>query len=300
MTTKALLTLIREGVGQGHLDEYTPFIRLSRSNISRVGCQSTGILPGYRRESHFVSETQRLTALILLWLSLLDIRESYPLWPFQHPHPLFDWPLGCPVTQMCIGLTHAGAAKYGELPLSRALRSQRSDTVRRVDLMVTTGSMDRPKCVLVCCAPIKQLARLESKSKRLIHLELCRRYADANGMQLAIIDPTCFSTAFVRNIYSLSLSVNAIRRDISDLNRARVSYQLSSDVPRFTIEEAIARAATRTSVASRDVWSVFDYLVWTQEIDVDITRPLYHTEPAVSGGRRVRAELRRLYFGETA
>lgn len=56
MTWQKLLQRILDGRGQGHGDDYLPWLWVHRKNASPVSNQVVSRLPGYLRASHFFRE----------------------------------------------------------------------------------------------------------------------------------------------------------------------------------------------------------------------------------------------------
>jgi hypothetical protein len=290
MKASQLLDLVKRGVGQGHRDAYIPLVRLSRSNISKVGDQSTGPLPGYLRAAHFLSNTTLVAALLMLWLDVLDVRESYPLWPFDHPHPLANWPFGAGIQTVCMGLNTVRHAENHR-------HSRNAAGLQSAELMITTGSAAHPGCLIVECRPrhliqhdvISLVSRKETSSQQ---------YARANGMKYCCLDCNYLDPTFVANLKALSEAPNVLRREVSErdlpLIRERLRRYLESDA----ICEAVWRTASSLGQAEGQIWSVFHAMAWSQQIDIDIGKPIYHTQPMATGGWRLKTEMQRLIFGD--
>lgn len=278
MRLRTVTEWIDDGCGQGHLDRYRPLHRLTRRNISRRHNQVTCVLPGYKRSAHFRRAELGKLALLALWVGALDVREHYPLWPFRHMHPLYDWPFADLDLGMCSGTLEVAEAA-GNLRL--AIGGDLPAPVE-LDLMVTVGTTDRPESLLLMCD-----ARPHNTSKSeydFTREETSRRYALANGMRFTIIDPSVLPVSFVANLDSLSYSVNAVRRIEDPARFAVLSDQLARQLEVDTITSAVGAIASRFAVDEQMVWLAFDHLAWTQGIDIDICRPISRIDAVVPGG----------------
>lgn len=87
-TIATLRKAIRERVGVGHYDDYVPFIRIKKSNSSKISMQGRVRMPGLTRHYHYMSKKERNMSLLLKWLGFDDVREQFPMWPWAHPNPL--------------------------------------------------------------------------------------------------------------------------------------------------------------------------------------------------------------------
>lgn len=293
MATTGFINLIRSGVGQGHRDDYIPLIRLSRRNISRIGTQSTGPMPGYRRASHFVAHSIKVVALLMLWLGALDVRESFPLWPFDHPHPLADWPFGQPINRECTGMAGITSAAKGGRP------GRRVAGLSQVDLMITKGTLDLPSSLVVECASSRQTVCGDTPSDVAKRSALSRRYARLNDMDHRVIDSDVLDPIFVANLLGLSDAPNTIRRDLSPEELPLIQDCLTSNLEKNSICEAVWRTASQLGKNEQQVFNVFDGMAWSQQIDIDLGRTIYRTEPIVPGGQRVKMQLRQFVFGDS-
>jgi hypothetical protein len=293
MPTTGLLNLIRSGIGQGHRDDYIPLVRLSRRNISRIGTQSTGPMPGYRRGSHFMAHNIKVIALLMLWLGALDVRESFPLWPFDHPHPLADWPFGQTVNQECTGTGQI-------MVIGRQGRRGRDRVgLPQVDLMITTGTLDLPDSLLVECASSSPIGFCNASPDSAKRLALSQRYARMNGMNHRVIDPAALDPIFVANLLALSDAPNTIERDVDSQDVPQIQECLTRYLDGDSICGAIWRTASQLGKNEQQVFNVFDGMAWSQQIDIDLGRTIYRTEPVVPGGRQIKTQLHHFFFGDS-
>lgn len=294
MAKNSLLTLIRNRVGQGHRDDYIPLVRLSRSNISKSAFQSTGPLPGYQRAFHLLTNGKRILALLMLWLGALDVRESFPLWPFDHPHPLADWPYGKAVDLTCIGMS---GVRY---TLDEAAGKPRSSGsgLQAVDLMVTKGDRDSPGCLLIECAQTGHIRAGDRPLPTAIRVKRSRQYALLNGMAHHVIDPNSLDETFVANLDSLADAPNTVRREVSEYDLSVIHEHLARYLDGDSICGAVWHTASALGKNEQQVWNVFDALAWYQKVDIDLATPVYRTEPMVTGGQQLKAHMRHLIFGD--
>jgi hypothetical protein len=293
MNCDEMMRQIRSGIGQGHLNFYVPSWRLSRANITRFGTQSIGPLPGYHRASNFRLIRHRTMALVVLWAGAHDVREYYPLWPFPHPHPLYGCPFGEPVESSCFGMLDIAPDLRSLADLTR-----RGCAVDNISIMVTAGEKQHPRATMIACPTLNKAALSDPNGPNIRTLELGRRFAEANDLGYRVIDASCFDATFVANIQALSFSVNAVRREIAPQLLPRIMKTLVRRLEDNAIVDAVELASSDLQLPVRSVWTTFDFAAWTQTIDIDLRLPIFHTQPVVPGGRRLKADLQHLILGE--
>lgn len=282
---------IRDGAGQGHLDDYVPMWRITRANITRFGSQMTGPLPGYRRGSHFRARSHLEMALLALWIGALDVRENYPLWLFDHPHPLTGWPDDRVERRPCRGLLELFD---GKRRASNLIRQALGGSIPDVTLMVTFGDPTHPRCMLVEC-----LGAEAFDGTKLPLLDYSERYASANDIRYMASVPEHVGHTFMANLVACSYAVNAVRRDMSPSLLAASEASLRRDLEHNTFLGAVAATSIRLKVDERNLWTVVHYMKWRQTIDVDLRQPVYHSERPIPGGQALRSALQKIIFGQT-
>lgn len=285
---------LARGDGQGHLEDYRAFLRVTRSNIAAQGNQAVGPLPNYQRRFNFLSRVERHVALACVWLGVLDVREQFPLWPWVHAHPLGDWPFA-PRTGRAPGLldiARDAGIDHGHWVGSRV------PYVATLDLMLTVGTRESPRLAGVACKP-KELLLLGRKSaRRLARLELERRYCRAVDATHVIVDRSDLPPTLAANLEALAPDAQSLQRTTCHpafhALRETLTARLQAQDP---IRVAVQSAATRAACPVADGWDAFRLLAWTQAVDIDLARPLHHTQPVVPGGRALQTSMRRKLLG---
>jgi len=90
-TEVRIFNWLKDGRGQGHGRHYKPFIQVTRQDHASIGQSS--ILPNQfiGRQHHLLSTLERQVCLQNLAQSaVIDLREQYPMWPFEHANPLAE------------------------------------------------------------------------------------------------------------------------------------------------------------------------------------------------------------------
>jgi hypothetical protein len=290
MTWAQLRKLIDQGIGQGHLDTYIPFRQLSRRNISRFGNQAFGNMPGYRRTANFFNRSQRYVALVLLWAGALDVREQYPLWPQTHPHPLADWPLGYRTESLC----------HGVLELREQVnQSKRIVQVPLADLMLTVGTLQSPRCMLISCMSASSTAGTQ-RNHPVADPVLVRRYAQANELSYRAIDVRMIDRTLLGNLKALAYSVNEVRHLAGEVDCVPLFDRLRISLEGRSIVDAVKRTSAQSNVSARQLWIIFHFMAWHQMIDIDLRCEILTTECMVPSDVDIRLQTRKVMLGGPA
>lgn len=295
MTHKKLCERIRLGHGIGHGSRYLPWLIIRRKNPSPYSNQVATSMPPLVRGAYYFSRGEYHTALLLLWLGVKDLREQFPLWPIAHPHPLDGISGAAPITR----------------PWSRGLLDIARDAgidhgyeigtgvpyVASLDLLATVPLSGGYKLAGFSSKPIVEPSE-EVKWRTLERLELERRYTEG-------IDCPYFvsSSALVPQITAGRLeswldasTLYCAPRLLAYASEFAHHINNSLDLP---INEVVIRTAQALHMTSDEAWLLFGHCSWTQRIDIDPSKPILTSYPVQAGGRAMRDNLRRRFFGET-
>lgn len=92
ITETRLVSWLQAGRGQGFQADYRPWIQVSRQDHASTGQSHIIPDPFNGRQHHLLSNLERAVFLQnLAHPAVIDIREQYPLWPFEHPSPLAEF-----------------------------------------------------------------------------------------------------------------------------------------------------------------------------------------------------------------
>ncbi|WP_228893931.1 PDDEXK family nuclease [Pseudoduganella aquatica] len=295
MTYEKLCERILLGHGMGHGNGYLPWLTLRRKNPSPISNQVPSWMPPLGRPAHYFSRGEFHTALLLIWLGVKDVREQFPLWPLRHPHPL-DGTHGAPdvIRPWAPGLLdiakEAGIDHGYEIGTGLPY-------VASLDLLATAALPSGYKLAAFSSKPFTS-ANDDVKWRTLERLELERRYT-------ARINCSYFvsSSALIPLVTAGQLEWWL---DASTLHCA--AHLLPNAVPfaqeinacrQLPANEAVAITARRLQLTTDEAWLLFRHCAWTQSIDIDPSVRHLSSYPIHPGGRALRDNLRRHFFGET-
>lgn len=291
-----LSNAIREGRGIGKHDAYKPWIEVTRRTSSPCSNLSVVPVPHLTRLTHYLSRAEREFALFMWWLGADDVREQYPLWPWEHLHPAtqLDPSFG---TKYHPGMR--AIAKEAGIPLHNYPGID-IPWILSIDLLVTVpAEINQSKLVGISCKPLEILYSGSPSDRELERLELDRRYCLAAAIPHRVAHPEQIHKELLVQLHWLSPI-----ESFKSLSNLTMSSQYLTYVERLT-ETAYDRPAW---IASREAgkhvgWSspieqrAMKIAVWYQHVDVDVTRPVSTTRPFRCGGVAYRDYARQKWLG---
>lgn len=295
MTYQKLEALLQHGYGQGHFQDYKPWMRVTKKDSSPCSNVGHERLPDQHRAQHYRSLAEKTTAQVAQWLGAVDVRDQFPMWPWAHDHPGF-------------GLDGFGRQQVrGLLDIAASAQIQHGTYVgttipyvATLDLL-TTWKFDTESSY--------ELLAIENKPEHIVNspdpthpakrrLELGRLYCKEAGIARLVLSAENFSSTFRRNIDALRPNVGVTE---STAMRATNVYRemlerLASQgytTPPTKILETVRK---RHNLGETAVGDCFRLAVWRQDVDHDISVPFRPWEPLIQGGRAYRAALRNEWF----
>lgn len=298
MTWKLLDEQYRKGVGSGWLESYVPFQLLRRRNPSPVGNQVAGaLLPDMRRACCFLARIEWLLSLLSFWLGAIDVREQFPLWPFEHPHPLSGLP-GCSARDL--------PNSRGAWEIARDAGIEHGNYVGSdvpfpltTDLLVTFASTEGLACAALPIKAESVYRTAEPISRLRERLELERRFHGEIGVHVpGVVTERLITETLAGQLVMYSAAARPAPHLASPNLIMDFAAHVTERATRQSILQGVAHACGRMKLASRDGDFLFNHCVWRRFIDVDITVPIVRSYPVVLGGTRIANALRETLFGE--
>lgn len=299
MTERKLRDLIDAGYGQGSLQRYKPWLRVTKRDFSTRGLM--GHLPGisFARLHHFRSIAEKRTIQAAKWLGAIDVREAFPAWPWSHPHPAGELP---------------GYEGMGDVPgLLDVARDAGIDHGTYVGTNIPYVATVDELTTWLSPSGHYRLVALENKPESITNapdptlrakerLELIRRYCRQINVRHAVIDAHRLPRELCVNLDLLEPRLtstqigqvvqSALYADVLELLNVR-GYECSADELLTIIERKRSAQPEMVNVA-------FHLALWRQDVDHDLTAPLRPWEPLIRGGMQVRSHLLEAWVGELA
>ncbi|CAJ0797647.1 hypothetical protein P3T32_003703 [Ralstonia sp. GP73] len=296
MTWAKLRQMIALGMGQGHGEAYRPFIEVRRKSASPKGNQSVGPLPGTTRPYHALTRVERQIGVLCCWLGALDVREQFPAWPFEHPHPLAG-AVGASSFSKIIAPGLLTLAEEAGIAHGVSLGSD-VPYVATLDVVVTLAGQVAPRIVVFSCKGRAELESASSTSRMMQRLELERRYCAAISATYHIAHELALSPTLLSNLEDCGASVQAEQLIRAAAEFPRFASLLKGAIAHTSIRAAVEYATARSGIQRPLAWPAFKLLAWRLVLDVDLSAPTQTSRVAELGGRELRAALRRWLFKE--
>ena len=297
-TAKKLLADLDAGVGAGTGDDYQPWIKVTKRNTSARSNQSIAKVPGLKRHCHFLSRGEKDLAHTLWWVGAADVREQYPLFPWEHSHPKNQVDEG-----RHWGL-HPGVqaiAKEAGIRLPLYPRIQ-VPIVLTIDLIATSRWPDGTYKGMVgfSCKPRSEFLKENQAPWFYERLELDRRYCAVGEIPHLMVHPERLPGRLPRELEGLA--PHSTLEEIGGLRASAPYLRFVEYLERSAYNMPACIAAT---VAGRRVgWSHEEagfnlrLAMWCQDVDVDLSERTNMASPLKQGGRALREKLRRTLLGD--
>lgn len=295
ITRKKIREWIESGYGQGHGANYKPWLQLGRGRFVPKSIHGWYINPTTSAQQTFFSENERVAGIVGTWLGAIDSRPQFPCFPFVHPHPLEDAP----------------GREASPLPWSRGTLALATDAgidhpvypgtdiyyVLTFDVLFTLPPRERPGLAAVAGKDAKQ-TRSDVPARNLVeNLELQRRCAADIGAQFITWDQLTCPSDLVKNLRSIyssavipeSLPCHPYYLEFLEFARAKIES--------WPVRKILQAFASKSGLSVMDVTFLFDHAAWTQEIPVDLSKPMLRSRPAPLWDGKWIAEMRQAMFG---
>ena len=298
MTWLKLLDLIKEGRGQGHLAQFDPWLQVTSkvsspvSNIGRVPA------PDIERCHHYLAVAERRAILLLKWIGAFDVREQFPIWPWDHRHPLEGLPSAGPLEKMPGLLT---IAKECGIPHG-VFFGTAVPYIATIDILSTWAQPDGSfKLLATECKPAELLVAGKDSKRRHERLQLTGHYC-----KLANIPRKIFHAERLPKELPVNLDVL-----FPLMSRAAVEQTRQTDSYKWMLDamcqhgyanrpHEIARVvASKIGASFDEVIKLLHLALWTQDIDHNLSLHLELYRPFIRGGRELRERFKEEMWRET-
>jgi hypothetical protein len=296
VTWEKIKEKIKAGQGQGHFENYTPWIRVTRHWRNAKSVSGHLAAPELNRHHHNLSANEHIAIQFFKWLGAVDVREQFPIWPFEHDHPIVGLP-GVANLAKCRGLTEI--AKEAGIKHGKNVGSS-SDYVATIDMLTTWHTQNSFKLIAIDCKPY-DLNRIDTASMRdRERLELARRYCKENNIHWCLFNSQTLPKNFVKNLDALCPTLK--RQEIIDLKNSQhyssLVTLLNSEGTRSKPFFLIKQFASENRLEEQQVFVMFKYGVWTQDIDHNFENYFDTWNHLIPGGKKLKEQMRARFLGE--
>lgn len=275
--------------GTGFGEDYRAFLQLKRYNASPVSVQTSGRVPPFKRRMHFLCRSEWLIAILLAWVGC-HIREQLPLWPWSHPHLLFNYlpqfdgaPRSLGTLELCkqAGIEH-GTFIGTTIPY-----------IWTIDIGAILAWLppEEVSCALVSVKPLETeeyTGDIDPIARGPEKLEIERRYAANGSFPYFVADRTLWPGDLLGQLEDLSAAAYADELTLEAVKR--LLDQSGSELSKEPPNEWVARLRASCGLREERAREAMRYVIWHQLVDVDLSRFLdYDSIPRPGGRALIRA-----------
>lgn len=293
---KKLATAIQEGRGNGTGDAYRPWIEVTRRTSSPCSNLSVVPVPHLKRLTHYLSRGEREFALFLWWLGAIDVREQYPLWPWEHLHPAMQLG-GAPEASYHPGM-RAIALEAG-IPLHN-YPGVAVPWILSIDLLVTVQiAVNLFRLIGISCKPADILAAGSPSDRELERLELDRRYCLHANLPYRVAHPEQLPKVLIRQLHWLApieshTSLANLTNSLQYCTYVEHLRQTGYDRPAWIASREAGKHVGWLADLEQRAMKI---AIWCQHVDVDVSRPVITTQPFNPGGAAFRDHAKKKWLG---
>lgn len=281
MTEKTLRQWILEGRGRGHGVAYKPWLQMSRRQLHSNSNVNLRYLTTIGRHGHFLSRNEWHVALWLMWLGVEDLREQFPLWPFPHPHPLYEHPelyqAALPVSRGTVEIAHELGIAHGYFVGTRI------PYIATTDLMISVRDGEGTlKAIAIAVKPsdIADGSRVVGRVTERLLLEMA--YASEIGIRWGLLSNRDIPESLRANLEicypAAQLPYSLCENDCIANFCVEVTHRLERGDP---VGHAIERVASRFKFFATAPHILFYHGLWHRKIPIDLRHPILLNQPAV-------------------
>lgn len=279
-----------EGHGFGHGKEYSPWLTLRRGNSSPVSNQIIRWMPTLDRIACYFCRGEYRTALLLLWLGVVDLREQYPIWPISHPHPLDGMqgaPEGLPWSRGLLAIAAEAGIDHGWEVGTRV------PYVATIDLLATAVFSGAPQLFAFSLKPLSG-SNAPIRWRAAERLELERRYSSEIDSRYHLVNSSLVSPLLAANLELwmecavVPPRIASARHHLGDFASTRQYMPAKDLVAAFSLESGLDM---------RDTWTLLRHCAWHHLIDVDPSKNIISSYPLPTGGMKLNSWLKQRLFG---
>lgn len=286
--------MIESGDGSGFGHDYQPWIKIKWWNPSPISFQFFRPIPPFKRSYHFLSKQEYKLGLLFLWAGC-EIREQFPIWPWEHSHPetgrniAFDRYL--PPSIGTIDLCKEAGIEHGNFVGTKI------PYVWTMDFCLHLPWVSQPAktTTFVSAKPDSQTnPKLVNYFGRTMEkLEIERRYCLALGNNYFVGDHKAFSPELMKNldaIISCSFIPSSHRAyKIKQQFLDRHGHRLQKEHLGFSFEVLQKDFGCNNLIAGL----IQNNMCWNQNLDIDLSKPMTPAQTPVPGGKVLLSNLRK-------
>lgn len=295
ITHEKISDWILAGYGQGHGAEYISWLQLGRGRFIPKSRHGWYIDPTTGAQQTIFSDNERNAGIAGIWLGASEGRFQFPCFTFQHPHPLDDAPgREAKPLPWSIGTVELADEANIYHPIFPGTDIHYIPTF---DILFTLPPRESPRLAGLAGKDAGQTRSNTPDWNTLKNLELQRRYAADIGAEFRTWDQLVCPPELIKNLCSVYpsavlpvlLPCSQHYPDFLQFASAKIDY--------WPVRKILQEFARQSGLAVPDVTFLFDHAAWTQEIPVDLTKPVMRSSLAPLWNGQWMKEMRHAMFG---
>lgn len=291
---------ISQGYGQGFHENYKPWIEIKRWNPSPVSQHVYATQAVFTRPCHFLSRNEYLLALLFIWAGF-QIREQEPIWPWAQPDPLYGLDENCDAKlkwsegmwEICKKLN----IEHGYFPGTKLPHIWTADMI--VNLPVEKMSEYACHAAFVSVKPLEAdtFQEIDPLNRQVEKLEAERQFSLLQNINYVLADSKDYPDTLWGNLDWLVSVAFLPKNDRRYKYLMRFLDQHGGEFHDLPPLEWRDRIKTDYSADTMDAEFVMQHLLWSEYIDIDITKKIRMKETINTGGNRFRKNIRSALLG---
>lgn len=293
VTWEGIEGMISTGFGSGFGENYKSLLQIKRWNTSPVSVQVVKPVPPFMRKCHFFSLSEWYLALLFAWIGA-QVREQFPMWPWEHPHPEYDrnpkvdatlpWSEGMQSICNDMGIKH-GFFVGTDIPY-----------IWTMDLCLHLPWVNTPAkaCCLVSVKPLESERYLyvDPLDRGPEKLEAERRYAQAIEVPYFLGDRSLYpGPLFAQLEYLADAAVLPCNHQwFTTLGRFLNKY--GTDISTYPLVDVSERLKVDFDATTEQAAFLLNHMLWNQLVDCDLSLPIKTSLPPRPGGRNLQSAIR--------
>jgi len=297
ITVELIHKWIEAGYGQGHGENYQPFLQIRRWNPSAVSSQVVGCITSSKSRGAFLSRNEWKVAHALVWCGA-EVRMQYPAWSWPHPHPLYGlhpdyqskqtWSRGMLAICTDMGIDH-GLFPGTQIPY-----------IWTLDFVLTFWMENqKPVCSIVSVKPVfaERFINPDVLDRSLSKLEAEKRYARELVINYVIAGHELFPEKLITQLALYRSAAALPEKDCRYYILQRFLDKFSGVAYQHPVSEWVNWMQTDFHTTYAQALFVAHHCLWHQYIDADLTKHIDYKRVLAPGGRKIREKLRKALIG---
>ncbi|MBW9265191.1 MAG: TnsA endonuclease N-terminal domain-containing protein [Candidatus Thiodiazotropha sp. (ex. Lucinisca nassula)] len=288
---------IISGIGQGHGRDYKPAMAVRRWNPSKISVQVAGGVPPYFRRGAYFSKNEWQVGQGLAWAGA-NTREQFPMWPWEHPHPLTGLDTDLDLT---LSLSSGMQSICNEMGIDHGVFiGTNIPYIWTIDYSIWAKlPSGQYHAGFVSVKPVEdeRFQKPDPTDRALEKLEAERRYSASLGMHYQVTGAAEFPGELLTQLEWLRGTAVLPENDPRN-------YFLQGFLDHFIGDAQICPPAEWMHWLQVELGATYEqavfichHVIWHQYVDFDLTREINFSRVPQPGGRALKKRIQEYFLG---